>query len=338
MNDLFKYLKTLDDTPYHEHLQAITQCIVQNLIEIDLNQTIDALPYERNDERATYRNGYRERQWRTRLGRIPLKIPKLRQGTYYPDFIRNPDFEATLTNFVQQIYLFGLTQYQLEAFLTEINFSGVDIHAEISDVLNRYHHVDIADVYTALWLHVFPLSDHDVAVIAVGMDQHNTPRTLAFDRTRSLDNEDFWQEFLEKLVKRGLTSVNLVISGAYRGIKRAVYEAFPNADWHYSQIDCLQDLADLLETHEQPVIIDAVSHVYDAQDYETARERLERLIKTLKPRQPQAALWLEFQTEAILNYWQNPQLVVGKVSLPEQPQMAVSILDEQYQPRSIRVC
>jgi putative transposase len=57
------------------------------LMEIEVKQQIGADRYERTEERTTYRNGYRERDWQTRVGDVPLRIPKLREGNYFPSLL-----------------------------------------------------------------------------------------------------------------------------------------------------------------------------------------------------------------------------------------------------------
>ena len=49
---------------------------------------VEAGRYERCDGRLTWRNGYRDRELKTRLGVLKLRVPKLRQGSYFPGFLK----------------------------------------------------------------------------------------------------------------------------------------------------------------------------------------------------------------------------------------------------------
>jgi len=67
-----------------DFLRASLQALAQALVDLEASERIGAAPYERTDTRLTYRNGRRLRRWDTRVGRIDLKIPKLRQGSFFP--------------------------------------------------------------------------------------------------------------------------------------------------------------------------------------------------------------------------------------------------------------
>jgi len=67
-----------------DFLRAVAEAVLQLLMEADVEGLIGAGRYERNGERMTWRNGYRDRALDTRLGSLQLRIPKLRQGSYFP--------------------------------------------------------------------------------------------------------------------------------------------------------------------------------------------------------------------------------------------------------------
>lgn len=69
-----------------DFLRELTEFMLNRIMEADVTQRINAEPHERSDERETYRNGYRDRQYNTRLGTLDLRIPKLREGSYFPSF------------------------------------------------------------------------------------------------------------------------------------------------------------------------------------------------------------------------------------------------------------
>src|SRR5690606_7192477 len=70
-----------------DFLRAVTEGVLQTLMEHDVEGVIGAGRYERGDGRQTYRNGYRDRELKTRLGALNLRVPKLRQGSYFPGFL-----------------------------------------------------------------------------------------------------------------------------------------------------------------------------------------------------------------------------------------------------------
>jgi transposase-like protein len=70
-----------------DFLRAVAEAVLQILMESDAEGLIGAGRHERSPERLNYRNGYRDRTLDTRLGQLQLRIPKLRQGSYFPPFL-----------------------------------------------------------------------------------------------------------------------------------------------------------------------------------------------------------------------------------------------------------
>ena len=71
-----------------DFLREGVRVIAQALMELEVSRGIGAERYERTPERLAYRNGYRARQWDTRVGSVALQIPKLTQGSYFPSFLQ----------------------------------------------------------------------------------------------------------------------------------------------------------------------------------------------------------------------------------------------------------
>ena len=70
-----------------DFLRAVAGAVLQLLMEADVEGVIGAARHERSPDRLNYRDGYRERALDTRLGTLQLRVPKLRQGSYFPPFL-----------------------------------------------------------------------------------------------------------------------------------------------------------------------------------------------------------------------------------------------------------
>ena len=88
-------------------LRQMVQFMAQRLMELDVEGRCGAAYDEKNPaERLNSRNGYRERTWDTRAGSVELKIPKLRQGSYFPEFLEpRRTAEKALTAVIQEAYV-----------------------------------------------------------------------------------------------------------------------------------------------------------------------------------------------------------------------------------------
>lgn len=82
--DLSEFLQKHDQG---DLLRSIAEAVLQLIMEADVDGLIGAGRHERNGDRTTWRNGYRDRSLDTRLGTLNLRVPKLRQGTYFPGFL-----------------------------------------------------------------------------------------------------------------------------------------------------------------------------------------------------------------------------------------------------------
>jgi transposase-like protein len=107
-----------------DFLRAIAAHTLQRLMEFEVDSLIGAGRHERSDERTTYRNGYRDRQLETRLGTLDLKIPKLRQGTYFPAFLEpRKTAEKALTAVIQEAWIQGVSTRKVDDLVQALGIS-----------------------------------------------------------------------------------------------------------------------------------------------------------------------------------------------------------------------
>src|SRR6187455_3813103 len=91
-------------------LRQMVQFMAQRLMELDVEGRCGAGYDEKSTERLNSRNGYRDRTWDTRAGSVELKIPKLRQGSYFPEFLEpRRTAEKALTAVIQEAYVQGIS-------------------------------------------------------------------------------------------------------------------------------------------------------------------------------------------------------------------------------------
>src|SRR5690349_24644411 len=116
-----------------EHLESaspdLLRAMVKTFAEALMSAEADAVcgaPYgERSDERVNQRNGYRAREWDTRAGTIELAVPKLRSGSYFPDWLlqHRRRAEQALVSVVATSYLLGVSTRRVEKLVEQL---GVD--------------------------------------------------------------------------------------------------------------------------------------------------------------------------------------------------------------------
>ena len=298
-----------------DFLQQGLQILSQMLMELEVEQKIGASKHERTPERKNYRNGHRSRTWKTRVGEIDLAIPKLRMGSYFPSLLepRRPT-ERALLAVVQEAYLKGVSTRKVDALLKALGLTGIDksevsrINKELDQVVEGFRNRPMSGSYPYVWLDAVYLKvrqNHRVVnlamVIAIGVDDAGERHLLGFDLGASED-EDFWLTFLRSLVKRGLKTVELVVSDAHEGLKKAVGQVFAGASWQRCRVHFMRNLLAHVPKRDKRAVADAVRLVFDQPDRITAGIQLQKLAQNLRSYYPEASKLLEEAEEDILVY------------------------------------
>ena len=109
-----------------DFLRAVAEAVLQLLMESDVEGVIGAGRYERSGERTTWRNGYRDRSLDTRLGSLQLRIPKLRQGSYFPPFLEaRKSSEKALIAVIQEAWIGGVSTRRVDELVQAMGLSGI---------------------------------------------------------------------------------------------------------------------------------------------------------------------------------------------------------------------
>src|SRR3954465_9464775 len=211
----------------------------ERLMAAEVEQLTGAAAGARTPDRGNHRNGYRERGWETRVGRIELAIPKLRKGSYFPAFLeRRRTAEKALTAVIQEAYVHGVSTRSVDDLVKAMGGTGIsksqvsrlceDIDERVQAFLSR----PIEGSWPYLWIDATYLKSRkggrvaSVAVIvAVGVNTDGRREVLGV-ATGASDAEVFWTEFLRSLADRGLRGVRLVIADDHKGLRAAARRVF----------------------------------------------------------------------------------------------------------------
>jgi putative transposase len=309
------YLRNIGAEGDADFLRQSIKMLSQMLMELEVEQQIGAAKHERKKGRSTYRNGYRGRTWQTRVGEVELAIPKLRKGSYFPSLLepRRPAEKALLA-VVQEAYLKGVSTRKVDALLKALGLTGIDksrvsrICKELDQAVEQFRHRSLQEDYPYVWLDALYLKvrqNHRIVslamVIAIGLDRTGERHLLGFDLGASED-EDFWLAFLRSLVERGLKTVQLAISDAHKGLKKAVSQVFSGASWQRCRVHFMRNLLAHIPKRDKSAVADAVRTIFDQPDWYSASVHLECLVQKLGNHYPEAAKLLAEAEEDILMY------------------------------------
>jgi len=317
---LQELLRQYQDDAQIDALREGVRLLAEALMELEVREQVGAERYERTPGRKTYRNGYRERAWDTRVGTIPLRIPKLRTGSYFPSLLQpRRRAERALVSVVQEAYVAGVSTRRVDDLVRALGLEGVSrsevsrLCAELDAALERFRSRPLEGTYPYVWLDAKAVRVRQdgrvvsmAVVVAVGVREEGHREVLGFD-VGAGETYEFWLDFLRSLVRRGLRGVHLVISDAHEGLRRALSEVLSGASWQRSRVHVMRNLLHRLPRHSQAWGVGLVRTIFAQPDQESARRQLEQVCAQLEGRVPQAAAFLREVAEDVLTYMEFPR-------------------------------
>jgi putative transposase len=251
---------------------------------------------ERTEERTNSRNGYRGRDWDTRVGTIELNIPKLRAGSYRPDWLLVPRrrAEQALVAVIGQAYVEGVSTRRVDDLVRAMGIDGIsasqvsrmaaELDAKVAEFRDRPLE---SGPYRYLWIDALTQRVREggrvvnvSAVIATSVNAEGRREIVGFDIVTTEDTAA-WTAFLRSLVARGLTGVELVISDAHGGIKAAIATVFADAAWQRCRTHFMANLASRVPRASWPMIATLVRSIFEQPDREATWNQLGEVVDKL---------------------------------------------------------
>ena len=302
-----------------DFLREAVQLLAQELMELEVSRKIGAQRHERTAERVTYRNGYRHRKWDTRVGTIDLRIPKLRQGSYFPSLLEpRRRAEKALVAVVQEAYIHGVSTRKVDELVQSLGMTGISksevsrLCSELDELVEAFRHRPLTNRYPYVWLDAKYIKVREsgrvlsmALVVAVGVTSSGDREVLGLDVGLTEDGP-FWTEFLRDLVRRGLSDVRLVISDAHEGLKEAITRVLGRSSWQRCRVHFMRNLLSQVPKSAQQMVAALVRTIFAQPDKAAAHAQLAEVAKSLALRFPKAAQMLRDAEEEILAYMAFP--------------------------------
>jgi transposase-like protein len=298
-------------------LRAMVKTFAEALMSAEADAVCGAGYGERSEQRVNSRNGYRQREWDTRAGTVELAIPKLRQGSYFPDWLLTyrRRAEQALVSVVATSYLLGVSTRRVEKLVEQLGVAQLSK----SQVSEMAEHLDAqveafrsrpldAGPYTFVWMDALTVKVREAgrtvnvhALIAVGVNGDGGREVLGLDIASQEDGAG-WLGFLRGLTARGLAGVKLVISDAHRGLVDAIGAALPGAAWQRCRTHYLRNLLGKVPKSAQPWVATMVRTIFDQPDAASARAQFGRVVEAIEAKFPDAATHLDDAQEDLLAF------------------------------------
>jgi len=305
--DLLELLRKRAIDADMDFLREAMGVLVQAIMEAEVVSKTGAGYGERTPERVTQRNGYRSRPWDTRVGTLDLRIPKLREGSYFPSLLEpRRRSERALLSLVQQAYVEGVSTRRVDDLVKALGCEGISksqvsrICQELDSVVEAFLSRPLdGGPYLYLWLDALTQKVREAGrivnvsvVVATGVNSDGGREILGMDVGTSEDGV-FWLSFLRSLVARGLSGVQLVTSDAHQGLKDAIATVFTGAAWQRCRTHFMTNLLTRVPRRAQSAVATLVRTIYQQPSPEEVRAQHGRVIAQLEERFRDVALMLE---------------------------------------------
>lgn len=302
-----------------DFLRDLTEFMLNRIMEADVAQRINADRHERTDERETYRNGFRDRQFNTRLGTLDLRIPKLREGTYFPPFLEARRLsEKALNAVIQEAWINGVSTRKVDALVQSMGMTGISrsqvsaICRGIDERVKAFLQRPLEGEWPYLWLdatYVKVRKDGrvvSVAVIiacAVNLDGRREIIGMGIGESEA---KQLWLSFLLGLKERGLQGVKLVISDSHSGLKAAIQQVFC-ASWQRCRVHFMRNVLARVNKASQSVVRAALQQVFVQSDEKSAHATWREVAHQLEKRFPAVSEMMDEAESDVLAYFSFPK-------------------------------
>ena len=291
----------------------------QRLMEMDVEELCRAKYGERDANRQNARNGYRDRRWETRCGTVDLRIPKLRKGSYFPEFLEpRRTAEKALTAVIQEAYVQGILTRSVDALVQAMGMTGVSksqvsrLVAEIDERVNAFLRRPIEGDWPYLWIDATYVKTRQsgrivsvAVIIAVGVNTDGTRELLGLAVGPS-EAEPFWTEFLRSLSRRGLRGVKLVISDSHVGLKAAISKVF-KATWQRCRVHFMRNALAYAGKGQRQMVLALINTVFAQETAGAAHAQWRIVADQLREKFPKLSAMMDDAEDDVLAFMDFPK-------------------------------
>jgi len=286
----------------------------ERMMELEIEAKTGAPVGSRSADRLNHRNGYRERAWDTRTGRIDLAIPKLRKGSYFPSFLEpRRTAEKALAAVIQEAYVHGVSTRSVDDLVRAMGASGVSksqvsrLVAEIDERVNAFLTRPIEGEWPYLWIDATYLKVREggrivstAVIVAVAVNTDGRREVLGV-ATGASEAEPFWKSFLRSLADRGLRGVKLVIADDHKGLRAAASKVF-NATHQRCRVHWMRNALVHVGPKQRPAVVAMLKTIFAQETAEAAHQQWRQVADALRERFPKLAALMDGSREEVLAY------------------------------------
>jgi putative transposase len=301
-------------------LKVIVEQVLQQVLEAEMDEALQAGKGERTAGRLGYRSGYYGRTLVTRIGKVSLRVPQDRQGRFRTEvFERYQRSEKALVAAMMEMYLQGVSTRKVKTITEELcghEFSSSTISRivqQLDEELDKFARRRLEEPYPYLVLDArYEKVREEGAVrsqavlIAIGINWEGRRNILAVELA-SRESASSWKELLTSLRQRSLSGVEFVVSDDHAGLRRAIQEMLPEAVWQRCYVHFLRNALDYLPRKADDDCLQELRWIYDRRDIQEARQDLAAWLAKWGKRYAKLCAWVEDNIEETFGFYRLPR-------------------------------
>ena len=289
-----------------ESLPELLRIVINAAMAAEREKHLGAKSYERSDERRGHANGYKAKTVATRVGKVAFDVPQVREGGFYPQALeKGLRSERALTLTLAEMYVQGVSTRKVAAITERLcghEVSSMQVSraaAQMDEVLQAWRMRPLGQmVYVYLDARYEKVRQDgcvaDAAVlVAAGVDKEGRRQLLGVSVALS-EQEVHWRAFLQSLVERGLSGVQLIISDAHFGLKAARQAVFGGIPWQRCQFHLQQNASQYVPRQEMKSEVAAdLRTIFNAPNRHEAEALLRKTVEKYTKSAAKLANWME---------------------------------------------
>jgi putative transposase len=300
-------------------LQEIVKKTVQECLETEMTDTLNAAKCERNKGRSGYRSGYYERSLVTRVGKLEIRVPQDREGKFSTElFERYQRSEKALVSTLIEMYVQGVSTRKVKVITEELcghEFSASAVsrfNKNLDETLKTFAERPLEETYPYLILDARyervrenGVVHRRAVLIAIGINLEGRRNILAVELANR-ESTMSWSNFLERLIKRGLNGVEFIVSDHHEGLKSAITQKLTGALWQRCYVHFLRNAIEHLPRNADEDCLRELRSIYDQLTLEKAKAELAIWLKKWQSKNLKFCDWVEENIEETFSFFRLP--------------------------------
>ena len=297
--------------------------VINSLLSADADAVCGAEYGQVSPDRVNSRNGYRHRDLDTRVGTIDVAIPKLRSGSYFPEWLleRRKRAEAALISVVATCYLLGVSTRRMDKLVQSLGITSLSksqvsrMAADLDEQVAAFRTRPLGDAgpFTFVAADALTMKVREngrvvnaVVLVATGVNADGHREVLGV-KVATSETKEAWNVFFADLVARGLAGVKLVTSDAHAGLVEAIAANLPGAAWQRCRTHYAANLMSVCPKSAWPAVRTMLHSVYDQPDATAVHAQFDKLLDSMSEKLPAVAQHLDSARADVLAFTSFPK-------------------------------